>query len=240
MSQLSSVRPLAPVLYPESDGQPMGETDRHRDLLTDLIFALKWFLRGQRAYVAGNLFVYYEPGNPTAVVAPDVFVVRGVEQQQRRVFKVWEEGNHRPDVVIEITSRQTAKDDQEDKRKKYVQLGVPEYFLFDPYGEYLHPRLQGFRLVRGQYEAMEAAPLFSTVLGLELRVEGNVLRLYNPQTGMRLPTSDEEVEARRAAEARAAAEAAARQAAEARAAAEAEARAALEAELERLRKQIRE
>ena len=166
MSPLSSVRSLVPVVYPESDGQPMGETDRHRDLLTDLIFALKWFLRGQQAYVAGNLFVYYEPGNPKAVVAPDVFVVRGVEQQQRRVFKVWEEGNHRPDVVIEITSRQTAKDDQGNKLEKYVQLGVPEYFLFDPYGEYLHPRLQGLRLVSGRYEAMDASPLSQYGVGV--------------------------------------------------------------------------
>jgi hypothetical protein len=58
--------------------QADGETDLHRDLMTDLIFALKWFLRSTRAYVAGNLFIYYEEGNPRAAVAPDVFVALGV------------------------------------------------------------------------------------------------------------------------------------------------------------------
>jgi len=33
------------VQYPESDGKPLGETDQHRDLMNDLIFALKLFLR---------------------------------------------------------------------------------------------------------------------------------------------------------------------------------------------------
>lgn len=240
MNERVTVPPLQTVEYPESDGEPMGETDRHRDLLMDLIFALKWFLHGQQAYVAGNLFVYYERGNPTAVVAPDVFVVRGVAHQQRRVFKVWEEGDHRPAMMIEITSRQTARADQDEKRKKYVALGVPEYFLFDPYGEYLHPRLQGLRLVGGRYEAMDTFPLYSAAVGVELRVEGQALRLYNPQTGERLPTSDEEVVARRTAEVSRRVAEAERQAAEARADAEAAARAALAAELERLRNQVRD
>lgn len=39
-------------------------------------------------YVAGNLFVYYEEGDPTQVVAPDVFVVKGVPRQKRRTYKV--------------------------------------------------------------------------------------------------------------------------------------------------------
>ena len=77
------------VHYPESDGKPMGETDLHRDLMTDLIFALKWFLRSTQAYVAGNLFIYYEEGNPRAAVAPDVFVVLGVEQGCVSIWGHW-------------------------------------------------------------------------------------------------------------------------------------------------------
>jgi uncharacterized protein YceH (UPF0502 family) len=61
-------------------------------------------------------------------------------------------------------------------------------------------------------------------LNLELRQEDGMLRLYHPQTGERLPTSDEEAQARRAAEA-------ARLAAEARAA-------QLEAEVARLRAEL--
>jgi Uma2 family endonuclease len=209
------------VHYPESDGKPMGETDLHRDLMTDLIFALKWFLRSTRAYVAGNLFIYYEEGNPRAAVAPDVFVALGVEQRRRRIFQTWREGGRAPDVVIEITSKKTRKDDRERKPTIYAALGVREYFIFDPYGEYLEPPLQGYRLVQGGYEPIATYPLRSEVLNLELRQEDGMLRLYHPQTGERLPTSDEEAQARRAAEAaRRAAEAARRAAEAARLAAE--------------------
>ena len=210
-------RPVRPrrVHYPESDGKPMGETDLHRDLMTDLIFALKWFLRSTRAYVAGNLFIYYEEGNPRAAVAPDVFVALGVEQRRRRIFQTWREGGRAPDVVIEITSKKTRKDDRERKPTIYAALGVREYFIFDPYGEYLEPPLQGYRLVQGGYEPIATYPLRSEVLNLELRQEDGMLRLYHPQTGERLPTSDEEAQARRAAEAARRAAEAARLAAEA-------------------------
>ena len=226
-------RPVRPrrVHYPESDGKPMGETDLHRDLMTDLIFALKWFLRSTRAYVAGNLFIYYEEGNPRAAVAPDVFVALGVEQRRRRIFQTWREGGRAPDVVIEITSKKTRKDDRERKPAIYAALGVREYFIFDPHREYLEPPLQGYRLVQGRYEPIATDPLRSEVLNLELRQEDGMLRLYDPQTGERLPTSDEEAQARRAAEAARLAAEAARRAAEARAA-------QLEAEVARLRAEL--
>ena len=224
-------RPVRPrrVHYPESDGKPMGETDLHRDLMTDLIFALKWFLRSTQAYVAGNLFIYYEEGNPRAAVAPDVFVVLGVEQRRRRIFQTWREGGRAPDVVIEITSKKTRKDDRERKPAIYAALGVREYFIFDPHGEYLEPPLQGYRLVQGAYERMTSDPLRSAVLNLELRQEDGMLRLYDPQTGERLPTSDEEAQARRAAEAARLAAEAARLAAERQLMIEAQARQAEEA-----------
>jgi hypothetical protein len=69
------------------------------------------------------------------------------------------------------------------------------------------------------------------VLDLELRLDNNTLRLHNLHTGERLPTSDEEVLARRQAEA-------ARQEAERRLRAEAEARRAAETEAEHLRAEL--
>ncbi|MBC8160075.1 MAG: Uma2 family endonuclease [Roseiflexaceae bacterium] len=196
------INPTETIDYPESDGQPMGETDLHRILMNELIFALRWFLSDIKAYIAGNLFVYYEAGNPKAVVAPDVFIVLGVEPQMRRTYKVWEEGQKLPDVVFELTSRSTRKADQEEKPALYARLGVREYFVFDPYGEYLRPQLQGYRLAGGGYKRIEAFPMYSEILNLELRVEDQTLRLYNPETGERLPTADEVVLARREAEAR--------------------------------------
>jgi hypothetical protein len=132
-------------------------------------------------------------------------------------------------VVIEITSKKTRKDDRERKPAIYAALGVREYFIFDPHREYLEPPLQGYRLVQGRYEPIATDPLRSEVLNLELRQEDGMLRLYDPQTGERLPTSDEEAQARRAAEAARLAAEAARLAAERQLMIEAQARQAEEA-----------
>jgi Uma2 family endonuclease len=215
------------IHYPESDGKPMGETDLHIDALIYLREALKDYFRDEpQVYVAGNMFLYYEEGNPAACLAPDVFVVQGVIKQERRTYKLWEEGQP-PAVVFEITSRGTRLEDLGTKRVVYAMLGVQEYFLYDPLGEYLQPPLQGYQLQQGEYQRMPpggAGVLASQVLGVELRVEEGRLRGVIPATGERLLTPAEALAARRA-------EANARRAAEARAA-------QAEAELERLRAEL--
>ena len=105
----------------------------------------------------------------------------------------------------------------------YAGLGVKEYFLFDPSGEHLTPRLQGNRLVNGEYERMSAVEsidrtltLRSDVLGLELRAKGEEMHFQDPATGQVLLSHAQEHSARRAAETRAEAEATARRTAEVR------------------------
>lgn len=222
------------TIYPEADGKPMAETDVHRKEMIALIETLAdHFREDPDVYVSGNLLLYYEEGNPSASVAPDVFVVKGVPKHDRRIYKLWEEGKA-PNVVIEVTSRGTRLEDQGTKRALYAWLGVKEYFLYDPLGEYLNPPLQGYRLGEREYEWIEPSAegaLYSEELGLELRLEHGRLRLVDPKTGERLLTPAEAQAARRAAEAQAAAEAEARRAAEARAA-------QAEAELERLRAEL--
>jgi Uma2 family endonuclease len=223
----------------------MGETDVHIDALIYLREALKdYFRETPQLYVAGNMLFYYEEGNPAACVAPDVFVVQGVAKHERRTYKLWEEGRP-PAVVFEITSRSTRLEDLGTKRALYAMLGVQEYFLYDPLGEYLRPPLQGYRLQEGEYQRMSLLGhegFVSQVLGLELRLEDSRLRVVHPATYERLLTPAEAQAARRVAEARAIEEAAARQAAEERAVQEATARQAAEervvqaeAELQRLR-----
>jgi Uma2 family endonuclease len=136
-------------------------------------------------------------------VAPDVFVVQGVAKRKRRTYRLWEEGPP-PSVVFEITSRGTRPEDLSTKRAVYAMLGVQEYFLYDPLGEYLRPPLQGYRLQDGGYQRRlpEAdGGLTSQTLVLELQVEEDRLRLVNPATGERLLTPAEAPSARRAAEA---------------------------------------
>ena len=55
---------VAEVFYPESDGQPMAETDVHRDLMIDLIAMLReYFHDDPHVYISGNLLLYYKAGN---------------------------------------------------------------------------------------------------------------------------------------------------------------------------------
>jgi len=204
---MASVIQVTTVNYPESDGKPMGETDEHRKEMTRLIQLLERFYAGQSVYVSGDLLVFYEQGNPKKFVVPDVFVVKGLDPGNRRIYKLWFEGKP-PDVILEVTSRKTQKKDTVTKPALYGQLGVPEYFLFDLTRDYLEPPLQGHRLIGPRYDPIAAdaqGGLVSEQLGLRLHAEGRQLMLYRLDTGQRLLTAEEELqieaEARRAAEA---------------------------------------
>ncbi len=189
MSTLATIEPLPGIDYPESDGTPMGETEIHRQEITDLIEVLAHFYRGaDDVYVGGNLFLYYEQGNPGAVVSPDVFVVQGVPKlPRRRNYKLWQEGSP-PDLVIEVSSHSTRLEDLGNKRALYSWLGVEEYLLYDPLGEYLKPPLKGFRLAGQDYQPLDNDPdgSISSRLGLTFRVEGERLRVVETATGRSL------------------------------------------------------
>ncbi|NEU74932.1 Uma2 family endonuclease [Hassallia byssoidea VB512170] len=200
--------PVTPIEYPDEDGKPMAESDQARFYLRYGTEVLEvYFQNLPNVYVSGNLFIYYEEGNPEAVVAPDVFVVFGVENRQRRSYKTWEENNKSPDFVLEITSKATRSKDQGAKKGIYAFLGVREYFQYDPTGDYLTPQLQGLRLVEGNYFPIASntledgtVSLTSEVLGLELRVKSGDMRFYDAATGKTLLTYEEEAAARQAAE----------------------------------------
>lgn len=197
-----STRPLPGTTrdphYPDSDGEPMGETEYHLVATIYLYEALKqWYRLQEDIYVAGDMLLYYEEGNPRACRGPDVMVCKGVHgRHPRRSFRTWEEGVA-PTVIIEVTSRTTRREDEEEKPRVYSALGVKELYLFDPEGEYLRPRVKGFQLVAGRYEPTAAdaeGTFFSPELGLRLAVEEDLLRLIDPATGLPLPTDAEKDE----------------------------------------------
>jgi Uma2 family endonuclease len=188
--------------YPTSDGKPMAETDWHRDLMTILIQTLQvWYAEQPRVYVSGNLLLFYERGNRRRHVSPDVFVVKGIAKHQRPNYLLWEEAKG-PDVVIELTSASTRREDIVGKFRLYQDtLRVKEYFLFDPLGDYLKPSLQGHRLRSGEYHPIRAVAgrLPSRILGLHLERAGRELRLYDPAVGRWLPTPLEQANTAEAA-----------------------------------------
>ncbi len=181
-------------LYPDSDGRPLGETDFHSAAMIWLREALQdLFADRPDVYVASNLLLYYEQGDPAGRRDPDILVAKGVGNHLRLSFRVWEE-NTVPQALFEIASRSTWREDVGAKRDLYASLGVQEYFLFDPEGVCLDPRLQGFRLDQGAYAPLAAAAdggLESVELGVRLTPEGAMLRLTDLRTGAAVPTRSE-------------------------------------------------
>ncbi len=93
-----------------------------------------------------------------------------------------------PDFVLEVASKGTYRKDLGSKKDKYEWMGVREYCVFDPKGGMHRPRLQLFRLEGGVYERVSGrgdpdGPLAVTseTLGLELRLEDDRLRLWDPE-----------------------------------------------------------
>jgi Uma2 family endonuclease len=245
--------------YPDSDGRPMGESPLHiLNIGVTLLTLQNYFKADPMVFVAANMFVYYAKGDRWKHLSPDVFVVRGIPKEAkppRRAYFIWE--NKPLDFALEVTSQSTRAEDVEDKMDLYQNtLKVPEYFLFDPYGEYLSPPLQGYRLAGGVYVRVPlvAGRLPSQVLGLHLEGHEGLLRLYDPAARAWLPTPQEEhmarldaeaarfleEEARKAAEQAAAEAEKSRRAAEAAAAEAEKGRQAAEEEAIRLRREIEE
>ena len=225
----------APTLvYPESDGEPMAESGKHVRAILDMIDTIDRVFRDvPDAHVCGNMFVYYEEGNPRKVISPDVFMVRGVSKKDLRTYKTWEQQPHL-DLVIEFASPSTFTRDFAEKKQIYEQiLRVKEYCIYDPYGE-IDPPFIGFRLVGGTYQEIGFVEgrIPSETLGLELGERDGVLRLYDPVTETWLGPSREHVDE---AETRASEAETRASEAENRIAEEVRARRDAEAENERLR-----
>ncbi len=195
--------------------------------------------------VAEQSNLVYDSAVRGSVVAPDAFVVFGVDadsiERGRRSYRIDEWGPP-PAFVLEVASESTAARDLGEKREIYARMGAQEYWRLDRTGEYYGEPLVGERLVNGEYERFELNTEAnrdiwsrSEVLGVDFyyRAEDEafgIFMLRDSATGEWLNTLGPEREARKVAE-------------EARLAAEARAQAAevrnreLQAELNRLRGQ---
>ena len=191
-------RPLAPSDYPESDGKPMSETPVHRRATIDATEPLdRFFEKRSDVYVGSDMFVYYRDGNLRCNVVPDVWVAFGVAKlPERRTWLLWIEGKG-PDFVLEITSKSTRREDAGPKKRLYAQLGVREYWQFDPTGDYLDPILKGRELgPDGKYRDLvlserDGVLRHPSLLGLDLCLEDGRLYYFDPVRKVRLLTSDE-------------------------------------------------
>ena len=237
------------IFYPETDGMPLPDGETQAPQYVRILGAVTVHFRNvPGARVNGNTFIYYVEGNRNRRVSPDCYVLLGMSSEAEESFErnntylLWEIGKA-PDFVLEIGSESTAHVDLGSKRDLYAELGVGEYWRYDPTGgDFYGDPLVGEILVEGEYRPI---PLnhendgrvwgHSDALNLELWWDDGDLRFWDPVAGRWLLSQEEERDGRVAAEDRADAERASRVAAEIRAAT-AEARLTeLEAELRRLR-----
>lgn len=173
------------TFYPDHDD--MGESALQR-LMTELLRPLlARFLadQGVLAFVGADQFIYYIKGNPKAVVAPDVYVLPGVNPSAApRCWKVWESGVA-PSFALEIMSEIDDLKDVAHAPQRHDELGTKELVVFDPYIESA-PRRTRFRVHRrdrkGKLVVVEETnrdQIKSLVLGCSLRCvgEGEAMRL---------------------------------------------------------------
>ncbi len=241
--------------YPCEDDEPMAATGFHADQIR--IFAeqvSRYFAINPHIYIGVDSFIYYREGDITKFVAPDVYVVFGVDKfPQRRSFYTWSEGAA-PTAIFEFLSDSTANQDRHEKVQRYLRdMAAEEYYIHQPEME-KPAEFRGWRRNPGG-DIVEIPPdaqggLFSAALNLYFRWEDQLdthvrlLRPYLPD-GTAITTSMEEhhlrveeTQRREEAEMLAAEEAQRRQDAETLVAEETQRRQEAEAEIERLRRQL--
>jgi Uma2 family endonuclease len=152
------------------------EGDVHRKAKDGPLGALDAYFRriGRRVYLSSNLPVYY-PGE--RLFAPDLIVVLDVEPHERDRWVTSHEGRGL-DLALEVLYRGDDRKDLERNVERFARLGIPEYFIYDR----KRGRLQGYVLEDGDTTYSRIVPQEgrwpSRVLGLELSLEGDRLRLY--------------------------------------------------------------
>ena len=195
--------------YPSEDDEPMAATWFHGEQIVTFSDQLKrYFAENSLVYIGVDTFIYYQESDQTKFVAPDVYLVFGVDKfPGRRSFYTWAEGAV-PAVVFEFLSDSTAAHDRGEKIKQYlIDIGVQDYFIHQPEGD-KPPEFRGWRLTpSGEIEGIipdAQGGLFSRTLNLWLRWEElpNKVRLLRPYLpdGTPITTSQEEAHRREQAE----------------------------------------
>ncbi len=126
--ELRYVRAPVPVHFPEHEQVP--ETKQHFRLRT-LLYDFLALAFADRATIGCDQFVYWDPTDPKACLAPDAFVRLGEPDHLFRSWKVWERGA--PQLAIEVIRDADERDrDWDAELARYQRLGLVELVRFDP------------------------------------------------------------------------------------------------------------
>ena len=206
------------IYYPETDLQPIPDGEYQAPILVNVVSTLSvHFNKVPGARVNGNVFLYYEEGNPRKTIAPDCYVAFNLTaeafQSLRRhnTYLIWEVGKP-PEFVLEIGSPGTKRSDLTVKRDVYASIGVSEYWRYDERGGAFYGEpLVGERLVAGEYQRLPMRDdangrvwAYSAALNLVLGWDDGELRFWDPVAEKWLLSYAERHALRQAAERRAA------------------------------------
>ena len=184
-SEWDSLMPPTNLIF--DDGEPL-ESNRHRIAMNALIRSVQHAFTGRTDFFAGgNMFVYYSKtqARNQDFRGPDFFIAMDVDgSRERQGWVVWEEGGRYPDVIVELLSPSTAKDDKGDKKNIYEQIfKTADYFVFDPFDA---DSLEGWHLdISKGYQPLMADKrgwLWCETLGLWLGTWDGAIDL-EPATG---------------------------------------------------------
>ena len=142
------------------------------------------------------------PGTAPPHVIPDCLIAFDVDTDAiwRRVGYDPVQNGKPPDVVIEVASRRTHRNDTIRKRDIYRRIGIPEYWRFDAEdGRYFGQPIIGERLVNGEYERFPliryddgAEGSTSAILNLNFRCLDRRFSIHHPATGAEYEHPQEE------------------------------------------------
>ena len=187
--------------YDPDDPEPVPDGMFQYPIFGQIFYILEYHFEslGRQEYIFrnSNTFICYDPNNLNVRVAPDFYLAFDVDARaimERKLYLPWEAGKP-PDLVLEVGSESTGRQDTGPKRDIYARIGIGEYWRFDPTGgDYYGEPLVGEELVNGEYRRLEFTTHpdgvlkgYSRVLGLWLCWQDEMLTFYDERIGEYLP-----------------------------------------------------
>jgi Uma2 family endonuclease len=168
---------LTPIIYPDSDGQPMADNTKQFNWIVRIKENLELlFANNPEVFVAGDLLWYPVEGSNTIRRAPDALVAFGRPKGDRGSYKQWEENGIAPQVVFEILSPGNRFGELLTKFQFYDRYGVEEYYIYDP------DKIELLGWCRAEGELLEISNMQSWIsprLGIRLEL-GEELQIFFP------------------------------------------------------------
>ncbi len=160
---------------PDSDDTPVD--NELQDLIPHLLKVILAFIWSERMdwFFGIDMGIYYHPGKPAII--PDGFLSVGVpriiDEGLRLSYLLWEEIRV-PILVLEVVS-QTPRKEYTQKKQDYAEMGILYYVIYNPLRK-RKPRLEAYKLEKGNYQLLEGDPIWLEEIGLGIGKERSIFQ----------------------------------------------------------------